>query len=239
MATIGSQALLRILPYTTYDFGPLSDAEIEIPIAQHIDVLGYEHATLQVRISSGSFPAGSSLRINLADDGFNPDDPKTSFLQKIVDGQEIGRLEVTDQTVFPFYQSRSTAIPGTFGRLMGITASFAGGTEGGPSVVMGMDLLLTGGSVGTTIYQPSTYLGYAHEPVETEEQFERLNLEQAQPTLFEPGLLTNLVTAIRDVFQSERRLPPGYPRFGNVNVAIRGDEEAQERSRPDAEPRSD
>jgi|Tabmets5t2r1_1033131.scaffolds.fasta_scaffold15626_2 hypothetical protein len=238
MATIGSQALLRILPYTHYDFGPLSDAAIEIPIAQHIDVLGYQHAALQVRINAGSFPAGSSLRIHLADDGFNPDDPTTNFLQKTVSGQEIGTLSVTDRTMFPFYQSMSTAIPGAFGRMMGITASFTGGAEGGPSVVMGMDLLLTGGSVGTTIHQPSTYLGYAYEPVETEEAFETVTFERGQPVPFGPELITRLVTVIGDVFKSAR-LPPGYPRFRNVDVARRPDQETLGRPRPDAEPRSD
>jgi hypothetical protein len=217
--TIGSQALLRVLPNTQYDLGAVTDATVEIPLAQHIDVLGYEHAALQVRIRSGSFPSGSSLRINLADDGYNPEDPTASFLQKVVGGEEMGTLEITDQTVFPFYQSVSTSIPGTFGRLMAITASFAGGPEGGPSVVMSMDLVLTGGSVGTAIRQPATYLGYAHEPLEADEAFEQFTFDQPQP-----GLVDRLITAIRDVFQTAR-LPPGYPRFGNVNVAIRGDRE--------------
>lgn len=155
MPTLGSQALLCVLPNTHYDFGPLSGATVEIPLAQHIDVLGYEHAALQIRIRTGLFPPGSSLRIHLADDGFNPDDPTTNFLRTTVGDEEIGTLELTERTVFPFYQSISTVVRGNFGRLMGITASFAGGPEGGPSVVMSMDLVLTGGSVGATIQQPS------------------------------------------------------------------------------------
>ena len=227
MATIGSQALLRVLPSTHYDFGPLTGATVELPIAQHIAVLGYEHATLQVRIRSGSFPPGSSLRIDLADDGFDPEDPGTNFLRTSVDGEPLGGLEITEKTAFPFYQSVGSRVPERFGRMMGVTASFTGGAEGGPSVVLSLDLVLSGGSVGATIQQPSTYLGYAHEPVETEEPFERLTFDQP---VFEPGLINRLVTAIRDVF-GRAKLPPGYPRFGNVNVAIQREPEGFEERR--------
>jgi hypothetical protein len=231
MPTIGSQALLRVLPSTHYDFGPLAGATVEIPIAQHIDVLGFEHAALQVRVRSGSFPPGSSMRISLADDGFDPDDPGTNFLRTTVDDEPIGALEITDKNVLPFYQSVATVVPGHFGRLMGVTAAFTGGTDGGPSVVMSLDLVLSGGSVGATIQQPSTYLGYAHEPVETEEPFERLTFDQpAQAPVFEAGLVNRLVASIRDLFQTAR-LPPGYPRFGNVNVAIQREPERFEERR--------
>ncbi|HEV3000520.1 MAG TPA: hypothetical protein VGW75_07265 [Solirubrobacteraceae bacterium] len=220
MATIGSQGVLRVLPNTRYDFSALTGATVEIPIAQHIDVLGYENAALQVRIPTGSFPKGSSMRIQLADDGFHPDDPTTQFFQTAVDGSDIGSLEVTDKTVFPFYQSISARIPGTFGRLMAITASFTGGADGGPTAVVSMDLVLTGGSVGTTIRQPSTYLGYAFEQLEADEPVERLSFEQPQVTgRLEPGIAGRLIGAVRGAIGTAK-LPPGYPRFGNVNVAI-------------------
>jgi hypothetical protein len=230
MPTIGSQALLRVLPSTHYDFSPLVGATVEIPIAQHIDVLGFAHAALQVRVRHGTFPSGSSLRISLADDGFDPDDPGTNFLSPTVDGEPIGALTITDTTVFPFYQSLGTPVPGRLGRLMAITAAFTGGADGGPSAVMSLDLVLSGGSVGMTIQQPSTYLGYAHEPVEAEESFERLTFDQPQrPPVFEPGLVNRLATAIRDLFQTVRAVPPGYERFGNVNVAIRRPDQFEQR----------
>jgi hypothetical protein len=231
MPTIGSQALLRVLPSTHYDFRPLIGAKIEIPIAQHIDVLGFEHAALQVRVRSGSFPPGSLMRLSLADDGFDPADPGTSFLSKTIGGEPIGVLEITEKTVFPFYQSVATAVPGRFGRLMVVTAAFTGGPDGGPSVTMSLDLVLSGGSVGTTIHQPLTYLGYTHELVETEEPFEHLTFDKPQHSpVFEPGLVNRLVASIRDLFQTAR-LPPGYPRFGNVNVAIQRPPEGFEERR--------
>ena len=234
MPTLGSQALLRVLPSTHYDLRTLVGATIEIPIAQHIDVLGFEHAALQVRVRSGTFPSGSSMRITLADDGFDPDDPGTNFLSTTVGGEPIGVLEITDKTVFPFYQSLPTTVPGRIGRLMLITAAFTGGPDGGPAAVMSLDLVLTGGSVGMTIQQPLTYLGYAHQPVETEEPFERLTFDQPQHSpVFAPGLVNRLVATIRALFQGAR-LPPGYPRFGNVNVAIQRPPEGfdERRSQP-------
>ena len=226
MPTISSQSLLRILPRTHYDFGALKDAVIRIPIAQHIDVLGYERATLQVRLYSGALPAKSSLEIHLADDGFSPDDPANAFLQtKRVSGEEIGTLQVGDRNAFPLYQSISTAIPGILGRLMAVLVSFKGGANGGPSVVMSLDLVLTGGSVGSTIYQPSTYLGYAHEQVEQAEHFERLTLDQPDQTVvLEEGVGTQLSRAIREALLrgnlDMETTDGGYARFGNVNVGV-------------------
>jgi hypothetical protein len=223
MPSLGSQALLRVLPYTRYDLSALSGATIEIPIAQHIDVLGYENVALQVRVRSGTLPAGSSIRVRLADDGFDPADPSAAdFLRTSVDGKDIGGLTVPEGTVFPFYQSIPAAVAGNFGRLMGIVASFTGGTEGGPSVVMSMDLLLTGGAVGTGIQQPSTYLGYSQEPVEPEDKFESLSFDAPPSAGFPADLGNRLIAAIRFVLE-KAKVPPGYPRFGNVNVAFQGE----------------
>ena len=224
MPTMGSQALVRVLPRTRYDFGALRDGTVQIPVAQHIDILGYHQATVQVRLHSGTIPPGARLRVHLADDGFNPDDPGTTPLQtSTIDGVEIAVLPVDEGTVFPFYQSVSTAIPGVLGRLMAIMVSFTGGPEGGPSVVMSMDLVLTGGSVGSTIHQPSTYLGYAHEQVERAESFERIVPEpRAQPPAARQDVLaTRLADAILDVLRrSDDAGPHVYERFGNVNVGI-------------------
>ncbi len=226
MPTIGSQVLVRILPRTRYDFGNLREVVIQIPVAQHIDVLGFEHATLQVRVYRGTLPAKSSLRVHLADDGFSADDSTAVFLQTMsAQDKEIGTLHLGERTVFPFYQSVSTAIPGVLGRLMAVVISFAGGPEGGPSVELSMDLVLSGGSVGAKIHQPSTYLGYAHEPIEPVEPFERLTpVPSDQGGTREERLATVLSTAIRealgrgDVNVATRG--GGYPRFGNVNVGI-------------------
>jgi len=215
MPTLGSQALLRVLPYTRYDFGPLKSATVTIPLAQHIDVLGYADIPLQVRIRAGTFPAGAALRVHLADDGYSPEDPATDFLRTAVDGKDIGTLEVTERTMFPFYQSVAAPVRGNFGRMMGIMASFTGGPEGGPSAVMSLDVVLSGGSVGTTIQQPATYLGYAHEPFESEAAFEPLQFEPAPGTM-QPEPLSRLLVSLRGLIGA--RLP-GYPRFGNVNVA--------------------
>jgi hypothetical protein len=224
MPTMGSQALVRILPRTHYDFSGLRDGVVRIPIAQHIDVLGYQRATLQVRLYSGALPAQSSLRIQLADDGFSHDDPANAFLQTMTaEGQEIGTLEIAERTVFPFYQSISTAVPGVFGRLMAVLVSFSGGTGGGPSVVMSMDLVLTGGSVGTTIHQPSTYLGYAHDHVEPIEQHEHLPFDSvdhagAETTALSESIREALLRGNLDMDTPDG----GYARFGNVNVGIGG-----------------
>ena len=233
MATIGSQVLIRVVPRTQYDFSGIRNGVVRIPIAQHIDVLGFQRATLQVRIYAGTLPAKSRLQIQLADDGFSADDTTNAFLQTTTaSGEEIGTLQVAEGTVFPFYQSISTAVPGVFGRMMAVMVSFAGGTHGGPSVVMSLDLVLTGGSVGSTIHQPSTYLGYAHDRVEPLEKLERLSFEQpdrlpATGTVdHEDDLVTRLVTAIREALLkthgSVATPEGGYPRFGNVNVGVAG-----------------
>jgi hypothetical protein len=36
---------VRILPRTRYDLTALRDATIQIPVAQHIDILGFEAAS--------------------------------------------------------------------------------------------------------------------------------------------------------------------------------------------------
>jgi hypothetical protein len=226
MPTMGSQALVRVLPRTRYDFGPLTDATVRFPIAQHIDILGYHQATVQVRIHSGELPAGAQLSVQLADDGFDADDPGAAPLQTAtVDGTDIAVLPVGKGTRFPFYQSLSTPIPGVLGRLLAIMVSFTGGPKGGPSVELSVDLVLTGGSVGSTIHQPSTYLGYAHEQVERAESFERILPDQHhRPVGRDDVLASRLSDAILEVL---RRANDGgtkvYERFGNVNVGIDSD----------------
>jgi hypothetical protein len=233
VATIGSQVLIRVVPRTQYDFSGLRNGVVRIPIAQHIDVLGFQRATLQVRIYSGTLPAKSRLQIHLADDGFSADDTTNAFLQTTTaSGEEIGTLQLGEGTVFPFYQSISTAVPGVIGRMMAVMVSLTGGADGGPSVVMSLDLVLTGGSVGSTIHQPSTYLGYAHDHVEPLEKLERLSFDQPdQPRAIgiggrEEDLVTRLVTAIRDALlrtnPNVATPDAGYPRFGNVNVRVAG-----------------
>ncbi len=221
MPTIGSQALVRILPRTSYDFTGLTGATVRIPVAQHIDVLGYQRAALQVRVYSASLPAGATVTVQLADDGFSADDPASAFLQTTkADGGEIGSIELTEHTVFPFYQSISSEVPGVFGRLMAVLLSVKGGADAGPSIEFGLDLVLTGGSVGATISQPSSYLGYAHELVERVETFERLTVDEPEVAAGGDALVNRLTNAIRDAVQSRAQKLPGYPRFGNVNVAI-------------------
>lgn len=225
MPTIGSQGLVRILPRTRYDLSALRDAAIQIPAAQHIDILGFERATLQVRVYCGNLPSKSSLQIQIADDGFSADDSAGVFLQtRSVGGAEIASLHIPDGTVFPFYQSLSTAIPGVLGRMMAVIMSFTGGSEGGPMIELSMDLVLTGGSVGAKIHQPSTYLGYAHEPVEQEESFEQLIPEpHAAGGISEERLAKILSSAIRrglPLGRPDVAAPDGYARFGNVDVGI-------------------
>ena len=236
MATIASQALVRILPRTRYDLGELRDGVLRLPVAQHIDIVGFERATLQVRVYAGTLPAGSSLQVQLADDGFDPNDPATVPLQTArPDGDDIGALTIPEGTMFPFYQSISTVVPGVLGRFLAVVLAFTGGPEGGPAVEIGLDLVLTGGSVGAKIHQPSTYLGYASEPVEAfepVEPIEPLLADSAADGSSEPflagsvidGLVTRLSSTVREALARsglDVAAPDGgYPRFGNVNVGI-------------------
>jgi hypothetical protein len=97
---------------------------------------------------------------------------------------------------------------------------------------MSLDLVLTGGSVGSTIHQPSTYLGYAHDRVEPLEKLERLSFEQPDrpPATgivgHEDDLVTRLVKAFREALLKTHgnvAIPEGgYQRFGNVNVGVAG-----------------
>ncbi len=225
MPSIGSQALVRLLPRTRYDLGQLRDGVVELPVAQHIDVLGYERATLQIRIYGGTVPAGASLKVALADDGFVADDPASAMLQlSTADGEPIGALDVGERTVFPLYQSISTPVPGVIGRLLAVVLSFAGGSAGGPAVEVGLDLVLTGGSVGASVHQASTYLGYAHEAVEATEVFDRYGDEEPPPPALPPGVVAALRDAIAGLGDLVADKPDGgYPRFGNVNVGIDAD----------------
>jgi hypothetical protein len=227
MATIGSQALLRIIPRTRFDLSQLRGATVQIPVAQHVDVLGFERAAVQVRIYRGILPAKSSLDIQIADDGFGGEGFSETFLQtQNSNGDDIGKLHIPDSAIFPFYQSIPIAIPGVIGRMMAVLLSFTGGPEAGPTVELSVDLVLTGGSVGAKVYQPSTYLGYAHETVEPVEAFDPLT---SQPTasgdLSEARLAQLLSDAIRKAIAGSRPVfdPPDggtYARFGNVNVGI-------------------
>ena len=238
MATIASQALVRILPRTRYDLGELRDGVLRLPVAQHIDVVGFERATLQVRVYAGTLPAGSSLQVLLADDGFDPNDPATVPLQTSTpDGGDIGALSIPEGTMFPFYQSISTAVPGVLGRFLAVVLAFTGGAEGGPAVELGLDLVLTGGSVGGKIHQPSTYLGYAAEPVEAFEPVEPIEAltsdddagssESFLAGSVVEGLVTRLSATVREALARgglDVAAPDGgYPRFGNVNVGITDD----------------
>ena len=242
MATIASQALVRLLPRTRYDLGELRDGVLRLPVAQHVDVVGFERATLQVRVYAGTLPAGSSLQVLLADDGFDPNDPATvPFQTSRPDGDEIGALTVPEGTMFPFYQSVSTVVPGVLGRFLAVVLAVTGGPEGGPVVELGLDLVLTGGSVGGKIHQPSTYLGYAAEPVEAFEPVEPIEplTAAADAGSSEPflagsaieGLVARLSSTVRDALAKGAldlaKPDGGYPRFGNVNVGIDDD-------RPDA-----
>lgn len=125
MPTIGSQSLVRVLPRTRYDFGALAGGEVTIPVAQHVHVLGYDRAALQVRVHDARLPEGSSVTVRLADDGFSADEPGSHFLQTTAgDGSEIGSVTLTAETRLPFYQSVSTKIPGVVGRLMAVLVTF-------------------------------------------------------------------------------------------------------------------
>jgi hypothetical protein len=233
MATIASQALVRILPRTRYDLGELRDGSLRLPVAQHVDVVGFERATLQVRVHAGTLPAGSSLQVLLADDGFDPDDPATVPLQtSTVDGGDIGALTIPEGTMFPFYQSVSTVVPGVLGRFLAVVLAFTGGAEGGPAVELGLDLVLTGGSVGGKIHQPSTYLGYAAEAVEAFEPVEPIeplaaddagSSESFLTGSVVEGLVSRLASTVRDALDVAAP-DGGYPRFGNVNVGIADDD---------------
>lgn len=230
MALLESQALLRIIPRTTYDMRELKAGRVCIPVAQHIDVLGYSRATLQIRVYRGSLPAAASVTVDVADDGTDPTEPGAALMQttKTAAGEAIGSVTLTEATAFPFYQSVSVDVAATIGRLMAILLSFEGGGDGGPTVEIGLDLVLTGGSVGATVSQPSTYLGYAHEPVERIPTFEELDIREEDPVHLpsagDADFLARVNEAVRSVLnsgevQTMAKLP-GYPRFGNVNVAI-------------------
>ena len=230
MAMIGSQSLLRIVPRTSYDASALTGGVIRFPVAQHIDVLGYSRAALQVRVYRGSVPSGATVTVQVADDGSDPTEPGMTLLQpKTAAGDEIGAVTLTERTAFPFYQSISIDVPATIGRLMAVLLSFEGGAEAGPVIEIGLDLVLSGGRVGATVSQPSTYLGYAHEPVERLETFEPLGTDEdinaVAPTVAgKEDFLARVADAVRSVLglageQGLARLP-GYPRFGNVNVAV-------------------
>jgi hypothetical protein len=216
MPTIGSQALLRVLPRTHYDFRPLKKGTVVVPIAQRIDVLGYDRVTLQVRVHGGEFPKKSALVFQFADDGFTADDPNSAFLQtKTASGDDIGSLRIADGATLPFYQSMSVAIGGRIGRMLAITMSATGEAEGAPSALVSLDLVLTGGHVGTSIHQPSSYLGYALETTERVEAF-----EQVAPGVADPAV-ERVAAALLQALRPRARNP--YPRFGNVNVGISPD----------------
>jgi hypothetical protein len=216
MPTIGSQALLRVLPRTHYDFRALKKGTVVVPLAQRIDVLGYDRVTLQVRVHGGEFPKHSALVFRFADDGFTPDDPGSSFLQtKTASGDDIGSLRVGDGVTLPFYQAMSVAIGGRIGRMLAITMSATGEADGAPAALISLDLVLSGGHVGTNIHQPSSYLGYALETTERIEAFEQL--APAASAIADPGI-ERIAAAIAQALKPRR--PNPYPRFNNVNVGL-------------------
>jgi hypothetical protein len=216
MPSLGSQSLIRLLPTTRYDFSALRGGTIMVPIAQRIDVLGFEVAALQLRVLSGQLPPGSAVKVLLADDGYDPDVPDAPLIQtQLPTREDIASIELPPATVFPFYQTLSTPIPGKLGRMMAVLVSFDGGEDGGPSVVLSMDLLLTGRLVGTNVQQPAAFRGYTSEVSEEPEPFERL--EPAQGTQLSDDLADRLAVMISEALRA--KVPPGYPRFSNVNVA--------------------
>jgi hypothetical protein len=224
MAIIGSQALIRIIPRTTYDLSALTGGLIRLPVAQHIDVLGYARASLQVRVYRGRIPSGASVAVQLADDGSDPADPSVTFLQTTTSaGADIGSVTLNKQTAFPFYQSIFADVPASISRLAAVLLSIKGGAEAGPVLDIGLDLVLSGGSVGATVSQPSTYLGYAHEPVERLETFAPVGDDEpgssGRGIAGDEDFQRRVADAVRGVLRTARD-EGGYPRFGNVNVAI-------------------
>jgi hypothetical protein len=229
MAILASQSLLRIIPRTTYNLSELIRGTIGVPVAQHIDVLGYSRAALQVRVYRGTIPNGASVTVQLADDGFDPSEPGPTLLRTTTtDGKDIGSVKLDEGTAFPFYQSILVEVPAAISRMAAVVLSFVGGAEAGPLIEVGLDLVLTGGAVGSTVSQPSTYLGYASEPVERLESFSPIGDGESQvgtsPPTTDEDFLTRVAQAVRSVLGASgdavAKLPPGYPRFGNVNVAI-------------------
>jgi hypothetical protein len=219
MSSIGSQSLMRISPRTHYDFRELRDGSVSFPIAQRIDVLGYERATLQVRVHSGAFPKGASIEVRLADDGFSAEDPGSNFLQtKTPSGEEIGVLRLVGPIEPPFYQTLSTEISGKIGRFLAVTISARGAKAGGPSAVVSLDLVLSGGRVGSSFHQPSTYLGYALDVVDRPESFEELGAASVTSEPLNQALIHRLSDAVREVLARGGHLGGEYPRFSNVNV---------------------
>ncbi len=216
MSSLSSQSLIRLLPTTRYDFSALRGGPITIPVAQRLDVLGYDTAALQLRVLSGRLSPGSTVKVLLADDGHDPDVPDVPLLQtQSPTGEDIASIELTSATVLPFYQTLATTIPGKVGRMMAVLVSFTGGDEGAPSVVLSMDLLLTGRLVGTNVQQPATFRGYAAERGEEPEPFERLAPELTAP------VGDDIVERLAEVL-TRRPSKRGYPRFSNVNVALMG-----------------
>jgi hypothetical protein len=217
MPTIGSQAILRVLPRTHYDFRALKNGSVVLPIAQHIDVLGYDRVTLQVRVHSGLFPNMAALQFQFADDGFSSEDPTSAFLQtKTAMGEDICSLRIDHRAVFPFYQAMSIEVGGKIGRMLAITLSAAAEAGGGPAATISLDLVLSGGHVGTTIRQPSAYLGYALDSSDTVEAFQPL-LPGEVGSLNE-STIGRIAAAIKRALASQE--PSPYTRFSNVDVGI-------------------
>jgi hypothetical protein len=221
MPTIGSQAILRVLPRTHYDFRAVKFGTIMLPVAQHIDVLGYDRVALQVRVHSGQFPKMAALQFQFADDGFSAEDAASEFLQtKAATGEDIGSLRIDDRTALPFYQAMSVGIGGKIGRMLAITLSATGDAEGGPAATVSLDLILSGGHVGTSIHQPSAYLGYALENGDRADMFEPLLPRESEP--LDDAMIDRVAAAVRDALRGQKSASP-YPRFGNVNVGIAPD----------------
>jgi hypothetical protein len=218
MPSLGSQSLVRLLPTTRYDFSALRSGSITLPLVQRVDVLGYDVAALQLRVLSGELPPGSTMTVLIADDGYDPEAPDAPFMQTQSQlGEDLASVQISSNTVFPFYQTVATTIPGKLGRMMAVLVSFNASESGGPCVSLSMDLLLSGRVVGRNVQQPATFRGYVEDPTEELEFYTRMESAPAAPLGDEVinRVINAIGSALRGVVAAEE-----YPRFGNVNVAI-------------------
>ena len=83
----GGSMLIRLLPVTTYTFSTLGNSgTVTIPLAQHIETLGFTEADFLMRYHSGGSigATGATLAAAVLSDLWVADDPTATMTQTLV-----------------------------------------------------------------------------------------------------------------------------------------------------------
>ena len=161
--TMNSGVTIRLLPVTTYTFTGLGTGKsVNLILAQHIDVTTFTEAHFLFRYHAATVVAAGSLQAGVFADGWDFQDPTTSFFSSaaIATGTSIAATPSgAVLQVIPVSLNLGAGL--AFARHLMLQLTFNQTTANSNLVAqVSCDLVLKGGDGGSNVGGPNSYMGY-------------------------------------------------------------------------------